>query len=183
MTTCPRREDAIDTDDDGQYVATKQRWNGCGGNHLVSDCKEPLCTKVIRMNEKAYFESKADGRDFLPIRRGQVMGGEKTTTPTPRTSPATPAPTPSIPVDFLTLDVRASCSWDGEKIGDLLGELATTPDVNITQENGVETLALSFSSEHELVAAQQTIGKQQDGNGEHFITRVGSARNTYALVH
>ena len=171
MTTCPRRKDAIDTDEDGKYVATKQCWNGCGGNHLVSDCKEPLCIKVTRMNKKAYFESKADGRDFIPVRREQVMGGEKPTTPTPSTSPATAAPTPTIPVEFMTLDVRASCSWDGEKIGDLLGELATVPDVNITHENGIETLALSFSSEHELVAAQNTIGTQQDGNGEHFIVR------------
>ena len=178
MTTCPRRKDAIDTDDDGKYVASKQCWNGCGGNHLVSDCKEPLCIKVIRMNEKAYFESQADGRDFIPTRREQVIGGERTHTQNPRASPAAPTPTPTIPVEFMTLEVRASCSWDGEKIGDLIGELATAPDVNIAQENDIETLTLSFSSEHELIAAQQAIEVQQDGNGEHFIVRRKHAPST-----
>ena len=169
MTTCPRRKEAADTDDDGKYVATKLCWNGCGENHLVSECHKPLCIKVIRMNEKEYFECKTEGRDFIPVRREQVMG-----------SGAKPAPGPTIaareepaviPVEFLRIEVKASCCWDGEKIADLLGDLDTAPDVNVVNDKGTELLALSFSSEHELVAAQQKLAEIQDGNGEHFVVR------------
>ena len=95
-------------------------------------------------------------------------------------SGAKPAPRPAIaareepaviPVEFLTIEVKASCCWDGEKIADLLGDLDTAPDVNVVNDKGTELLALSFSSEHELVAAQQKIAELQDGNGEHFVVR------------
>lgn len=33
-------------------------WNGCGGHHMVQDCKKPLSQKRIKASKKKFFAAK-----------------------------------------------------------------------------------------------------------------------------